>query len=681
LSPSYILFGFVFTALSALAAGALVGHSLRLRLPWPVAFVVGACPLSLIVALLALGGLAHKGVFLVLGLLLLAAMAALNAHQSLEPLPPLPRWFWIGFVPFTVVYFVNAMAPEISPDGATYHLGVVNRYYDAHRMIPLPHNFYASLSQGVEMLFLFAWAFGRHSAASLVHFAFLLAVPLMLAGFGVHKGLPFAGAFAGLLFYATPVAGMTGTNAYIDVAVAAAWFAIFVVLDGAGPRAALPAGMLAGFLYSAKYTAFLAILYVAWTLRRHWRALALASAAAVVFVLPWVIRNWIWYDNPVAPMMNSLFPNPLITPAFEREWTSGLRDYELTGIRDWAWNLFVNGGKISGALGPVWLLAPLGFLEWPWLLAAAAYPFNIGTRFLLPALPFLAWGIAKVVSRKRRTALVVLTAHLLLSWPYFLHWYSDGWTLDRIYWRQALRIEPEESWLNFRSQEYRVARMIETHVPPGELVYVASQVAESYTLRPIAASYQSTFSLRVRDVFLTPVLNYYWPAWRHDIKLERPAKTIRLRQTAFSDKDRWSISEISPRPVSVSAFSDEWLLGYAIDGNPNTRWHSGFQLRPGQWFEMAYESPVEQITLRMTRDQFQLRLIVDGQNAEILEQEEQDAPSATPRWATETMRQFGVRYLSITSDDFGYEDVVRDPAAWNLTLIAERGPAKLYKLN
>lgn len=681
MSPCYILFGFVFTCVAALAAGALLLDALRLRMPWPVAFVAGACPLSLMITLLAMAGLAHKGVFLALGWLLLAAMSARDARRALAPLEKLPRWFWVGFVPFTVVYFFNSMAPEISADGATYHLGVVNRYYAAHRMIRLDHNFYASLSQGVEMLFLFAWSFGRHSAASMVHFAFLLAVALMLADFGARKGKAFAGAFAALLFYATPVAGMAGTEAYIDVAVAAAWFALFAVLDAAGPRAAIPAGMLAGFLYSAKYTAFLAMAYVVWALRRYWRALAAAAAAAAVFVLPWMARNWIWWRNPFAPMMNAWFPNPLMTPIFEQDWTRGLRDYGLSGAGDWAWNLFVNGDKISGTLGPVWLIAPLGFLEWPWLLAAAAYPLNIGTRFLLPALPFLAWGAGKFLSRWPRAALVVLAAHLLLSWPYFLSAYAEGWVLDRVYWKQALRIVPEEGWLNFRSQEYRVARMIETHVPPGELVYVGSQVAESYTLRPVAASYQSTFSLRVRDVMLAPVYNTHWPAWRHEIELAQPASKIRLTQLARSEGARWSISEISPRPARVRASSDPWWLEYAIDGNPYTRWHSGEALRPGQWFEIEYDAPVKRLVLRLTRDQFELRWRVEGEEAKFTEWDEGAPYGSDRRWATETMRQLGVRYLSITSDDFGYQEIVSDPASWNLTLIAERGPAKLYKLN
>jgi hypothetical protein len=73
---------------------------------------------------------------------------------------------------YTVLYFFNALAPEISPDGSTYHLGLVARYVREHGFHLLTNDLHGSFSQAVEMLFLYAFAFGRHSAAALVHFAF-----------------------------------------------------------------------------------------------------------------------------------------------------------------------------------------------------------------------------------------------------------------------------------------------------------------------------------------------------------------------------------------------------------------------------------------------------------------------------------------------------------------------------
>ena len=72
------------------------------------------------------------------------------------------------------LYLIHAAAPEISPDGVAYHLGLVRRYYGAHGFPAITTNIYAYLSQGAEMLYLFAYAVGRHSAAKLVHLSFLV---------------------------------------------------------------------------------------------------------------------------------------------------------------------------------------------------------------------------------------------------------------------------------------------------------------------------------------------------------------------------------------------------------------------------------------------------------------------------------------------------------------------------
>ena len=108
------------------------------------------------------------------------------------------RMLWLA-APFTILYLSNAMAPEASPDGSSYHLGLVARYYREHAMAPVTTNMYAALSQGMEMLFLSAYAVGRHSAAAMVHFTYLLALPWLMICFGRRYAMPGAGVTAALL--------------------------------------------------------------------------------------------------------------------------------------------------------------------------------------------------------------------------------------------------------------------------------------------------------------------------------------------------------------------------------------------------------------------------------------------------------------------------------------------------
>src|SRR5574341_676363 len=185
----YILFGAGFTAAVALALGRLLLRGLRLELHRQeenvLGFLAGAACLSLLVFALAMLGLARKGVFLAAGLLILAAAFRAGVHRGAEKrLPALPvAWralFFAVFTVFTFLYFFNAAAPEASPDGSTYHLGLVSRYLRARGFERITTHMYANLSQGLEMLFLFAFSFGRQSAAALVHFAFLVSLPLAM---------------------------------------------------------------------------------------------------------------------------------------------------------------------------------------------------------------------------------------------------------------------------------------------------------------------------------------------------------------------------------------------------------------------------------------------------------------------------------------------------------------------
>src|SRR4249919_224651 len=127
----YILFGAAFTVVVAIAAGRLILRMAGTRLTSSeedsVAFVAGSAVLSLLVFLLLAVGLARKGIFLALGVAILAAAWRAGAHrrgtERLVRMPPLSRWLYIVvFAAFTCLYVANAMAPEISPDGVSYHL-------------------------------------------------------------------------------------------------------------------------------------------------------------------------------------------------------------------------------------------------------------------------------------------------------------------------------------------------------------------------------------------------------------------------------------------------------------------------------------------------------------------------------------------------------------------------------
>src|SRR5580658_950894 len=308
-----------------------------------LAAVTGGALLSLSVFILCAVNAARTPVFLVLGL----AALALNRRFGAAPagrLPALPAlWMFVFAAPFmlyALLYLSNSFAPEASPDGVTYHLGLVYRYFREHGFRVVTTNMYCSLPLGLEMLFLFAFSFGRHSAAATVHCCYLLALPLLMLSYARRIGRPRAGVCAAMIAYLSPVVGIDGISAYNDVALATTAFALFYLLEirredeETNDRLPIPIGLLAGFCVAIKLTGFVAPLYATAVIliRKRPRALIPVSAAAALIFVPWLIKDWLWLGNPVSPFYNRIFRNPYIHIQFEDIYRANFRHYDLTSF-------------------------------------------------------------------------------------------------------------------------------------------------------------------------------------------------------------------------------------------------------------------------------------------------------------------------------------------------------------
>ena len=214
----------------------------RLPLPGAIALAVGAALLSHLIFLTLLAGAANLWTFLLLAVVT-AALGTLKAQRAGANSPGLPHPIYLAiFGAYGVLYFLHALAPEIRSDGYTYHLGLPAEWL---RLGSFSGRiaFFEMLPQGLEMLFMFAFALGRHSAAKLVHFAFLAAsVPLILS-IGRKMRIPnWAAGAAAVLYFCSPVAGTSGTSAYNDAALV--FYILAYVLPGrcvaGGSKGCLP---------------------------------------------------------------------------------------------------------------------------------------------------------------------------------------------------------------------------------------------------------------------------------------------------------------------------------------------------------------------------------------------------------------------------------------------------------
>ncbi|MCE5266962.1 MAG: hypothetical protein LLG00_03660 [Planctomycetaceae bacterium] len=118
------------------------------------------------------------------------------------------RWLWLA-LPFVVAILLAAMLPPFDFDVCEYHLQAPKEFYQQGRISFLPHNVYANMPLGTEMLSLLAmvvsgdWWYGA-LAGKMVIAAFtpLCALGLFCAGRRFHSTS--AGVAAALLYISTP---------------------------------------------------------------------------------------------------------------------------------------------------------------------------------------------------------------------------------------------------------------------------------------------------------------------------------------------------------------------------------------------------------------------------------------------------------------------------------------------
>jgi len=737
LEPLGILLAAAFTVASSVAAGRLLLDRIGLRLGRQeyllFSFATGSALLSLAVFVFAALRIARWETFLLLGGSLIVCSLRKGGglvRPLTESSPECPRvfsqlltpFFALVFLGFTGVYFIWALAPELSPDGTTYHLGLVSRYLRERGFASVPDNMYACLSQGAEMLFLFAFAFGRHSAAALVHFSFLLALPWAMVCYGRRFGFPVPALAAALLVYLSPVVGVDGASAYNDVAAAFALFAVFYLLElwreSREPGLLVPIGLLAGFAFAIKYTAFLALPFalvvVAGRLSRARgelvRAVLVVAGAASLMIAPWMVKNLVTVGNPVAPFFNRWFQNPRVFIEFEDSYQRQMRSYGLADRRLIPIEATLRGAALQGFIGPIFLLSPLALLalrreRGRRLLVAGAvfalpYFGNIGARFLIPCLPFFALALALALGPSGRIAAVLVAIHALLSWPANTRWYAepDAWRIQRVPIRAALRIESEHDYLSFRLPEYGIARMIEELVPADGRVFAINNTAEAYTTREMLVGYQFARGNTMQQILWSPRTAHYQPTGRMRFRFAAaPFTALRVVQTGRGPND-WAVNELrfyhgsqelerSPR-WRLRAHPNPWDVQMAFDNSPVTPWRARQKVFPGMFIEADFGQPelLDSALIECACDAETLALRLEGRNRKgewqvVSAQPERfrvGVPRGLRRQATAEIKALGADYLLIHDSDYYADDFRNLTSLWGLRLVGERNGARLY---
>lgn len=669
-----------------------------------MSLLVGAALFSTLILAVGLAGGANRPMLFLLGL---AAMAtpcfapALVVSRLSQPL----GWLSAGaMAAYGFVYLIHAAAPELSPDGMAYHVALPAQYLRDGRIGFIVTNIYAQLSQAMEMLYLHAFAFGRHSATALVHLTFLFALVALMRTYAVRAGIPAA---AGLLVLASPVVGIDASSAYNDVALTAALFAVFWMIERwreeEDDRLLWIAGLMAGLTFALKYTALLALPYALLRLGRRatWMRASRIALAAALMMLPWLFKNVAFPGNPVAPFANAWFPNDVFDPELERAYRAYLGfNSDQPPLRQIPYEVLAGGYRLGGLLGPVFVLAPLVLfshwrLLWPALLFAGPFALNLGARFLIPGLPFVSLGMAHVLGRFRGAWPALLALHLVLGWYPVTHAFAHiyAWHIKELPWRAALRLETESDFLRRKVVEYPIFARLQS-LPAGAILTYA-QFADAYAGHEVITGTLSRRGVEMREMLWaardpsrTPLEG--WQFWFPQQRLkgvrvtERepgPASLLATELRVYHLLEPFPQSEMlaSTIPRSVEA-------QFLVDGNPVTRWRGDQDAARRGALEATWGAPAlaSRIVVEGAPD-IALRvegLGEDGHWRELAVKAERTwfPRGDRRRFATRALREQGVRWVLLNRDDFGRAEMEAEPQAWGARLVAQGGGQWLFEL-
>ncbi len=300
------------------------------------------------------------------------------------------RWLWLA-LPFVVAILLAAMLPPTDFDVCEYHLQAPKEFYQQGRITLLPHNVYANMPLGAEMLSLLAmvvagdWWLGALAGKTVIA-AFTPLCALALYSAGRRFLSTSAGVTAALVYVSIPWVASTSiipsalnvsSSGLVEGALACYLFlAVYALLLGratlargasegreptpslalrasVSPAAAGPvrfthptgllllAGYLAGAAVAVKYPAALMVLlplcvwvFVGGIVRAAVPAAAkqvtvLLLAAAVACGL-WFGKNWVQTGNPTYPLLYGVFDGRTWDAEKDARWNRVHRPHDFS---------------------------------------------------------------------------------------------------------------------------------------------------------------------------------------------------------------------------------------------------------------------------------------------------------------------------------------------------------------
>lgn len=325
---------FFLIMLAFLSAGSIVTRKIwRLNFTGPIEAFVFASALGSVITSTFITGLAFIGqvspstCWAVLAILLASGSGSLRGSRQWNfktgfiflSSSPLKISIQVILAALVLLSLSLALAPAFATDALVYHLAVPKAYLEAGGIINLPNNIYSFFPQQMEMLYLFALGLGSDSLAQLTGLGIVFLLLLALWQYYSQKGSTIYAWLVPLIFISTPTFFSVASSAYVDLQTATFIFLSFYAWDNWRERKQTGwfylMTIFVGAALATKLTAIIALpvalLGVALQGKDNPEKVLsqclILAFGALLFIMPWLARNYFFTGNPLAPFFMNLF--------------------------------------------------------------------------------------------------------------------------------------------------------------------------------------------------------------------------------------------------------------------------------------------------------------------------------------------------------------------------------------
>jgi len=224
---------------------------------------------------------------------------------------------------------ILSYVPPVSKDALTHHLAVPKLYLNHGGIYEIPSLEFSYYPMNIDLLYIIPLYLGNDILAKYIHFTFALLTGWLIFDYLKRRINNLSALFGALLFLSIPIIVKLSVTVYVDLSlVFFSTASILFLLKWAEKDfqlkyliiSALSCGFALGTKYNGLIVLFLLTLFIPFIYSRYfqnstrsqYRAIYYGAFFLFISLLlfsPWLIKNFIWTNNPLYPLFDNWF-NP-----------------------------------------------------------------------------------------------------------------------------------------------------------------------------------------------------------------------------------------------------------------------------------------------------------------------------------------------------------------------------------